>query len=95
MYRISIRNPTMEGSANWTIHHYNRAVFYFRGEVLETNLLRIMCFLVGFVFVCGGLKLAHLSVESARGMLNIALFGIVGFVLGLYLCTWAVSGFPQ
>jgi drug/metabolite transporter superfamily protein YnfA len=55
---------------------------------------RILIFLVGAVFAIGGCYIAKCSLE-AKNFLEVALFGIMGFSIGLFLVIVAVTGPPN
>jgi hypothetical protein len=53
-----------------------------------------MQFIVGLVFISGGLVFVKQAIDGARNLFHCALFGILGFATGLLLCYWAVFGPP-
>ena len=63
-------------------------------DPLSLVLERIMMFLVGFVFLGGGLVFFKQAFESTKNALHTMLFGLMGVATGLWLCIWAIVGIP-
>ena len=64
------------------------------GENLEDFAERILMFIVGVLLVVGGLKISFQSLEGHRAAIQIALFGMAAFVIGMYFCVWTFTGLP-
>jgi len=67
----------------------------FYGESLEDLVERILMFIVGVLLVAGGIKISFHSLEGQRAAFQLALFGTVAVVIGLYFCIWTFTGLPQ
>ena len=55
---------------------------------------RALMFVVGAVFVLGGIKFIMQALDSQRAGLPAIGMGIIGFILGLCLCVWSFTGPP-
>jgi len=58
-------------------------------------LERILMFIIGAVFLGGGLIFIKQAVEGAKNMIESALFGLLGFMAGVWLIWWAIAGIPE
>lgn len=54
---------------------------------------RILEFVLGLVFIVGGLIFIKQSLE-AKNLIESALFSLMGVMLGLFLCVTAIMGPP-
>jgi hypothetical protein len=53
-----------------------------------------MMFLVGSVFLGGGLVFVKQAFDDAKNALESMLFALMGVATGIWLCLWAISGIP-
>jgi hypothetical protein len=62
-----------------------------------TNLIieRILMFIVGSVFLGGGLVFVKQSLDDAKNVVESVLFALMGVATGLWLCFWALFGIPE
>lgn len=54
----------------------------------------VLMFVVGTVFLGGGIIMAKQAFEDAKNFLEAVTFGVLGAALGLALCIWAIFGCP-
>jgi hypothetical protein len=52
-------------------------------------------FVVGSVFLGGGLVFIKQSLEDAKNVVESVLFALMGVATGLWLCFWALFGIPE
>lgn len=63
--------------------------------VQQLVILRIMMFIVGSVFLGGGLLFVKQSLDDSKNVIESVLFALMGVMTGLLLCFWAVAGIPE
>ncbi|MBI2809430.1 MAG: hypothetical protein HYX67_01170 [Candidatus Melainabacteria bacterium] len=63
--------------------------------VQQLITLRIMMFIVGSVFLGGGLLFVKQSLDDAKNVIESVLFALMGVMTGLLLCFWAIAGIPD
>ena len=61
----------------------------------NTFILRVMLFVVGTIFLFGGLVFVKQALDDAKNMIESVLFSLMGVMTGLLLLYWAVGGFPD
>jgi len=54
-----------------------------------------MMFIVGAVFLGGGLTFLKHSLDDSKNFIESALFSMLGILAGIWLCLWAVFGIPN
>jgi hypothetical protein len=54
-----------------------------------------MMFIVGAVFMGGGLIFMKQAFDTAKNFFESALFALLGVAAGVWLCLWAVFGIPN
>jgi hypothetical protein len=52
-------------------------------------------FVVGSVFLGGGLIFVKQSLDDAKNVVESIIFSLMGVMTGLWLCWWAISGIPE
>jgi hypothetical protein len=52
-------------------------------------------FIVGTVFLGGGLIFVKQSLDDAKNVVESVMFAMMGIAAGIWLCFWAVSGIPE
>lgn len=63
--------------------------------VQQLVILRIMMFIVGSVFLGGGLLFVKQSLDDSKNVIESVLFSLMGVMTGLLLCFWAIAGIPE
>lgn len=56
---------------------------------------RIMMFVVGAVFLGGGLVFLKQAFDDSKNPIESALFSLLGVATGIWLCLWAITGIPE
>jgi hypothetical protein len=64
-------------------------------DTLSLVLERVMMFLVGAVFLGGGLVFVKQAFDDAKNALESMLFALMGVATGVWLCLWAIFGIPE
>ena len=58
-------------------------------------LLRLMMFIVGAVFLGGGLIFVKQAFDDSKNVIESVLFALMGVGTGIWLCLWALFGIPE
>jgi hypothetical protein len=58
-------------------------------------LERLMMFIVGAVFLGGGLIFVKQAFDDSKNVIESVLFALMGVGAGIWLCLWAIIGIPE
>jgi uncharacterized membrane protein len=58
-------------------------------------LERVMMFIVGAVFLGGGLIFVKQAFDASKDVIKSVLFALLGVGTGIWLCLWALMGIPE
>ncbi|HEY9773419.1 MAG TPA: hypothetical protein V6C81_06380 [Planktothrix sp.] len=58
-------------------------------------LERVMMFIVGAVFLGGGLIFVKQAFDDSKNVIESVLFALMGVGTGIWLCLWALMGIPE
>lgn len=61
----------------------------------NTVILRILLFIVGTIFLVGGVVFVKQAFDGAKNMIQSVLFSLMGVMTGLLLLYWAIGGIPD
>ena len=66
-------------------------------HIVQDNFIieRILLFIVGSVFLVGGLIFCKQSLDAAKNIYECVLFALLGFMAGMLFICWSLGGPPE
>ena len=58
-------------------------------------LERLMMFIVGSVFLGGGLVFVKQAFDDSKNVIESVMFALMGVGTGIWLCLWSIMGIPE